>query len=79
MDYCRYLDKEGFAAIGMITDATLPNIDRIYSSYGEGGSGDGKDGKGPGQGKAANQGNAYLDAVFPRLAQIVEVTAWQQT
>lgn len=46
-------------------------IDGLFSGYGEGGSGDGKDGKGPGQGRINNQGNKYLDELFPKLSYII--------
>lgn len=46
-------------------------IDGLYSGYGEGGKGDGSDGKGPGQGRINNQGNKYLEQFFPKLSHIV--------
>ena len=74
--WCRYLDKEGFAAIGYLREGTQ-YADRIYQGYGEGGSGDGSDGKGPAQGRINQQGNAYLDAKFPKLGRIVSAIATQ--
>ena len=47
-------------------------IDALYAGYGEGGRGDGKDGKGPSQGRINRQGNQYLDEFFPKLSYIVE-------
>ena len=47
-------------------------IDGLYSGYGEGGRGDGTDGKGPSQGRLNQQGNKYLDEIFPKLSTIVE-------
>jgi hypothetical protein len=75
-DFYRYLDKEGFAAIGRITEGAQ-YLDSIFDGYGEGGRGDGSDGKGPGQGRAANKGNDYLDSLFPKLARILDITVWQ--
>jgi hypothetical protein len=72
----RYLDKEGFAAIGRIVEGQ-EYLDNIYNGYGEGGKWDGSDGKGPAQGRASKKGNAYLDELFPKLARIKTITAWQ--
>ena len=36
--------------------------------------GDGSDGKGPSQGRLANQGNAYLELLFPKLSLIVRTS-----
>ncbi len=65
-----YLDKQGFAPIGKVVRG-MEHIDALYSGYGEGGNGDGTDGKGPGQGRINNRGNAYLKEVFPKLSYIV--------
>ena len=46
-------------------------VDALYSGYGEGGKGDGSDGKGPSQGRAVAEGNAYLDRFFPKLSFIL--------
>lgn len=46
-------------------------IDGLYSGYGEGGKGDGTDGRGPGQGRINNQGNKYLDELFPKLSYVI--------
>ena len=45
----------------------------IFQGYGEGGIGDGTDGKGPSQGKLSNQGNVYLKEKFPKLSYIKNV------
>ena len=47
-------------------------IDTLYAGYGEGGRGDGTDGKGPSQGRINRQGNQYLNEFFPKLSSIVE-------
>ena len=65
-----YLDKEGFAPIGRVVRG-MEHIDALYSGYGEGGRGDGKDGKGPGQGKINDKGNTYLKEFYPQLSYIV--------
>ena len=65
-----YLDPQGFAPIGRIVQG-LEYIDSIYSGYGEGGRGDGTDGKGPAQGRIGREGNKYLDEVFPKLSYII--------
>ncbi len=49
----------------------MEHIDALFSGYGEGGKGDGTDGKGPGQGRINNKGNAYLNELFPKLSYIV--------
>lgn len=68
-----FLDNQGFAPIGRVIKG-MDVIDGLYSGYGEGGNGDGTDGKGPSQGRIVNQGNQYLDAVFPRLSYVVKAT-----
>lgn len=47
-------------------------IDAIYDGYGEGGRGDGSDGKGPSQGEITQRGNAYLEKTFPKLSSIIK-------
>ena len=46
-------------------------VESIYSGYGEGGKGDGSDGKGPSQGMINREGNPYLENKFPKLSFIV--------
>jgi hypothetical protein len=43
-------------------------LDGVYKGYGEG---SGSTGHGPSQGRIQAEGNAYLDAEFPRLDRIV--------
>lgn len=65
-----FLDKQGFSPFGHVIEG-MDHIDALYGGYGEGGKGDGTDGKGPSQAKINWQGNAYLDTVFPKLSYIV--------
>lgn len=64
-----YLDNEGFAPFARVLSG-MNIVDKIYSGYGEGGRGDGRDGKGPSQGRISQQGNQYLNEFFPRLSYI---------
>lgn len=66
----KFLDNQGFAPFASI-DAGQDVIDKLYNKYGEGGRGDGSDGKGPSQGRINQEGNAYLNEVFPKLSYIV--------
>jgi len=68
----RFLDKQGFAPIGYVLSG-MDVVDSVYSGYGEGGVGDGSDGRGPAQGRIQNQGNAYLDQYFPKLSFIQSI------
>lgn len=65
-----FLDKQGFAPIGRVVRG-MEVVDALFSGYGEGGKGDGSDGRGPSQGRAVNEGNAYLDRVFPKLSFVL--------
>jgi peptidyl-prolyl cis-trans isomerase A (cyclophilin A) len=64
-----YLDAQGFAPFGRVIWG-MEVIDRIYQGYGEGGKGDGLDGKGPSQGRIQREGNKYLLKYFPKLSYI---------
>jgi len=66
----KFLDNQGFAPIGRVVEG-MEHIDALFSGYGEGGKGDGTDGKGPSQGRLVNQGNAYLEKLFPKLSFII--------
>lgn len=48
-------------------------VEELYSGYGEGGQGDGKDGRGPSQQRLQEEGNKYLKKVFPALSYIESV------
>ena len=61
-----YLDKSGFAPIGKVVDG-MKVVDSLYSGYGEGAP----RGKGPSQARLTQEGNAYLQAEFPKLDYIV--------
>lgn len=65
-----FLDKQGFAPFARVVEGMDEVIDNLYNKHGEGGSGDGKDGRGPSQGRANRQGKAYLDKIFPQLSYI---------
>lgn len=69
----KYLDREGFAPIGHVV-LGMDIIDKLYAGYGEGGKGDGSDGKGPSQGKIQQMGNSYLDQYFPKLSFILSAS-----
>jgi cyclophilin family peptidyl-prolyl cis-trans isomerase len=66
----KFLDGQGFAPFATI-EAGMEIIDALYNKYGEGGRGDGSDGRGPSQGRINQEGNAYLNKVFPELSYIV--------
>jgi cyclophilin family peptidyl-prolyl cis-trans isomerase len=68
-----YLDQQGFAPFAEIIEG-VDVLDLLYDGYGEGGRGDGSDGKGPSQGKIQQLGNTYLDEVFPQLSYIINAT-----
>ncbi len=58
----RRLDRSGFAPFGQVVEG-MDVVDRFYSAYGD----DPPRGLGPEQDLIERQGNAYLDARFPRL------------
>lgn len=70
----KYLDKEGFTPIGRVIEGMEDVVDQIYHHYGEGGGGDGTDGKGPNQGRINLEGKKYLDKIFPKLSYIKYAT-----
>ena len=59
------LDGMGFAPFAQVVDG-MNIVDSLNKEYGEGAP----QGKGPDQGRIQMQGNAYLDADFPRLDKI---------
>jgi peptidyl-prolyl cis-trans isomerase A (cyclophilin A) len=56
------LDGQRFAPFGQVVTGT-DIVDSLYKGYGEGAP----QGRGPSQGQIQSQGNAYLDAKFPKL------------
>jgi peptidyl-prolyl cis-trans isomerase A (cyclophilin A) len=56
------LDGMRFAPFGKVTEG-MDIVDSLFKGYGEGAPG----GMGPDQGRIQAQGNAYLDAKFPKL------------
>lgn len=73
--WCRFAAVDSDAAV-LLYLCTLTQglqyIDGLYAGYGEGGKGDGSDGRGPNQNRINRQGNQYLDEVFPKLSYIVQ-------
>ena len=66
------LDGTGFAPFGRVVEG-MAVVDKLYSAYGEGG-------RGPDQGRAQAEGNAYFRSEFPKLdhietARLVETKA----
>jgi peptidyl-prolyl cis-trans isomerase A (cyclophilin A) len=59
------LDKNGFAPFGQVVEG-MEVVDHLYDSYGDAPP----RGEGPDQNLIETQGNAYLDARFPRLDYI---------
>jgi peptidyl-prolyl cis-trans isomerase A (cyclophilin A) len=64
-----YLDESGFAPFGKVVEG-MDAVKALYSGYGEGAP----NGKGPSQGQAFRQGNAYFKAQFPELDYIKSAT-----
>jgi peptidyl-prolyl cis-trans isomerase A (cyclophilin A) len=63
------LDGQGFSPFGQTTSG-MDIVDALHSSYGEGAP----RGRGPDQGRAQMEGNAYLVKDFPRLDHIKKAT-----
>jgi len=63
------LDRQGFSPFGKVTTG-MDIVDSIYNGYGEGAP----HGKGPEQFRAQQEGNAYLEASFPKLDYIKTAT-----
>jgi peptidyl-prolyl cis-trans isomerase A (cyclophilin A) len=59
------LDKSGFAPFGQVVEG-MENVEKLYYSYGD----LPPRGYGPDPSQLGSQGNAYLDAKFPRLDHI---------
>jgi peptidyl-prolyl cis-trans isomerase A (cyclophilin A) len=60
------LDASGFAPFGKVVKG-MEVVDALYKGYGEGAP----EGHGPSQERIQNEGNAYLDAEFPKLDRIL--------
>jgi peptidyl-prolyl cis-trans isomerase A (cyclophilin A) len=63
------LDAQGFAPFGKVVEG-MEVVDKLFSGYGEGAP----QGQGPEQGRAQNEGNAYLTKDFPNLDYIKTAT-----
>lgn len=61
------LDAQGFSPLGEVVDG-MDVVDRIYSGYGETSGGGMRAGK---QQEVLAQGNAWLDANFPKLDRLI--------
>ena len=68
------LDGMGFTPFARVIDGMDTCVDKLYSGYGEGGAGDGKDGRGPSQGRLQSEGNKYLKRTFPKMSYIKGVS-----
>jgi cyclophilin family peptidyl-prolyl cis-trans isomerase len=62
------LDAQGFAPVGRVTSG-MEVVDRLYAGYGEKSGGGMRGGK---QGKLLAEGNAWLDANFPKLDRLLK-------
>jgi peptidyl-prolyl cis-trans isomerase A (cyclophilin A) len=67
------LDGMGFTPFARVIEGMDSCVDKLYSGYGEGGAGDGKDGRGPSQGRLQSEGNKYLKRTFPKMSYITSV------
>ncbi len=62
-----FLDNQGFSPFGEVIEG-MDVIDKLYADYGEGAP----NGNGPDQGRIQHEGNAYLNAEFPKLDHIIK-------
>lgn len=69
-DNSKTLDKSGFAVFGKVVSGMEDVVERLYSAYGE----MAPRGMGPDPNKIEMEGNAYLEAKFPRLDFIRKAT-----
>jgi len=67
------LDATGFAPFGKVVTG-MEVVDALYKGYGEGPPG----GHGPSQERIQNEGNAYLDAEFPKLDRVLKTEVLAQ-
>jgi len=65
------LDVQGFAPFGRVVEGMDQVVDSIYSGYGEGSGGGVRGGD---QSRLVAEGNAYVDAAFPELDQLIRAT-----
>ncbi len=65
------LDAQGFAPFGRVIAGMESVVDSIYSGYGEDSGGGVRRGD---QSRIVAEGNAYLDAAFPRLDRLIRAT-----
>lgn len=63
------LDRMGFAPFGKVVEG-MDVVDALFSEYGEGAP----RGSGPDQGRIQKEGNAYLEAEFPKLDFVKSAT-----
>jgi peptidyl-prolyl cis-trans isomerase A (cyclophilin A) len=68
------LDGMGFAPFGRVVEG-MDVVGRLYSEYGEGAP----RGQGPEQGRIQSEGNAYLEAQFPKLDFIKQASVLPAT
>ncbi|HEX3343835.1 MAG TPA: peptidylprolyl isomerase, partial [Polyangiaceae bacterium] len=61
------LDASGFAPFGKVVQG-MDVVDALYKGYGEGAP----TGHGPSQERIQTEGNAYLDAQFPKLDRVLK-------
>ncbi len=59
-----FLDRQGFAPFGKVSDEGMKIVDKINAEYGEQ----------PSQGRMQSRGNAYLKTDFPKLDYIKKAT-----
>lgn len=71
------LDSMGFSPFAEVISG-MEVVDKIFP-VGEGGVGDGKDGKGPSQARIEAEGNKYLKKVFPKLTYITSAKLLDST
>ncbi len=65
------LDAQGFAPFARVVEGMESVVDSIYAGYGENSGGGVRRGD---QSRIVSEGNAYLDAEFPELDQLLRVT-----
>jgi homoserine O-acetyltransferase len=66
----KQLDAQGFSPIGRVIEG-MEVVDSLYSGYGEDAGGGLRLGK---QARMLNEGNAHLDASFPKLDRLIRAS-----